>query len=522
MSLENCTISVGSFQDAQELVAREDAATVQSNLDFYYSDHWQNSAGWSGPIPASTASEYNDIAYEIQRGFVSQNVIKEVVDRVVNGITGKKPIWTVTAKRGREVSQEMIDEATAVIEQWAERSQFNRYLSEAVRNALLSGKSTLRLHIPSGFVKEGSYQVNTENPTKHLFIAAPNPLSATVHECPDSRERVGVFIASAKVDGQDADVAELTYLMDVANERGMRLTEITLLPDRGSEQVSVQLDLSERLTMIELEMPRLTTEQIRSLQMFLNLNLTMMQRNSVLGGFLERIILNGQLPGHYETDAEGTKTFVRDSFSVGAGSVNAITGIPIANENGQITGYTPADIRYQQPVSVKTFAEAGDHAYRNILKSCDQLHAMISGDATTSGESRRQALQAFFASLRIPKEQVDKAGSWAFETVLAYDAFLTGKAGKYDDLKVTFDSTIDRGSLPAEEINLVTNQVTAGIISKRTARERLGIEDVDEEERRVQAEAAKREEEKPQEGGVDKDTGLPLENLDNNQLSEEE
>ena len=521
MSLEDNTLGVTSFQDAQELVTRDDAAKIQSNLDFYYGDHWQNAEGWSGPIPATSDSEYNDVSAEIERGFVSKNVIKETVDRAVNGVTGKEAIWAIVPKAGKEVSQELIDEATAFIKGWIERAKFQRYMSEALRNALLSGSSVLRLFIPAGFVKDGQVQIDTNNPIKNLYLDAPNPLTATVFEDPSSREQIGIFIADTEIDGQDAEIAELNYLLPVANERGLRITEITLIGDRNMDQVSVQLDLGERLTTFELEMPRLTTDQIRSLQMFLNLNMTMMQRNSVLGGFLERIILNGQLPGHYEEDAEGNKTFVRDDFAVGAGTVNSISGIPLANESGQITNYTPADIRYQQPVSVSTFVEASDQAYKNMLESCDQLHALISGDATTSGESRRQALHGFFSALKIPKQQVDMAGKWAFETVLAFASFLTGEAGKFEDLAVNFESRVDLGALPAEEINLISNQVTLGIISKQTARERIGIEDTEEEQRRVEAENAGRGNKPAQEDGVSTDTNIPIPNLDNNQLSEE-
>lgn len=515
MSIQDCTIGVTSFEEAEQLIEREDSDKVQSNLDFYYGDHWQNANGWSGPIPANTDAEYSNVSYEIERGFVSKNVIKEIVDRAVNGITGKDAIWAVVPKAGKEASQELVDEATAFIKEWMERAKFQRYLSEALRNALLSGKSTLRLFIPAGFVREGQVVIDTNDPIKNLYIDAPSPLAATVYECPQSKERLGVFVADVKIDGQDAQVAELDYLLPVANERGKRITEISLVPSRGDDMVSVQLDLGERLTMIEIEIPRLVTDQVRSLQMFLNLNMTMMQRNSVLGGFLERIILNGQLPGHYEEDADGTKTFVRDDFAVGAGTVNAITGIPVANESGQIIQYTPADIRYQQPVEVKTFVDASDQAYRNILESSDQLHALISGDAISSGESRRQALHGFFSALKIPKQQVEQAGKWTFETVLAFAAFLTGQAGRFEDLTVNFNSRLDLGALPAEEINLIGKQVELEILSKKTARERIGIEDVEEEQRRVDAERTARGNKPIQTGGVSNDTGLPISNLDN-------
>lgn len=499
---------IEKIDDAQDLVANPDAEKIQANLDFYYGDHWQDSRAWSGPIPETADASYAEVYDEIERGLNSKNVVKEIVDRASNAVTGRTPVWDVVPNRVvtdespiTSEEQALIDEAKMLLQNWMESKEYAKYMSKTLRQTLLAGGSSLRLFIPQGYLMGGSIQVDEANPLKVLEIDAPNPLSATVYTDPDSRESISVYLGQR---GED-DTAELSYLVD-------NLTEITVMSK--DEEATVQIDLGGRLPMHKMEMPRLVTDQVVSLQKALNLNLTMMQRNSVLGGFLERVILNGQLPGHY--DEEGN--FIRDEFNVGAGSVNAINGAPIFDQNtGQITGYTVADVRYNNPVPPDTFLKATDSLYRMILESSDQLHALISGDAAASGESRRQAVASFFSYLRTPKQETDKAGRWICETALAYAGFLRGKAGQFGGLKVTYDSRLDMGAVPAAEIDLLERLVKTRIISIETAREKLGIEQPELEARRVQ--------DQMDNGlldtvstinadGIDKLTGQPLTNVD--------
>jgi len=214
-----------------------------------------------------------------------------------------------------------------------------------------------------------------------------------------------------------------------------------------------------------------------------------MQRNAVLGGFLERVILNGQLPGHYETDPEsGETTFVRDELILGAGTVNAINGVPYVDENGNVKGYTSASVVYRDPVTPDTFIKASSEAYNGILQETKQLHTLLSGDAITSGDSRRQALAAFMSSLRIPKAVVESALEWLVQTVLAFEGVLSGDAGKFNAIEVKATCRLDFGAISAGEIDLLERQVRVGIISLESAREKVGIEDLAEEERRVEEE----------------------------------
>jgi hypothetical protein len=523
MSLEQTPFTVEKLEDAQNLIAREDADAILANLDFYYGDHWQDGEAWSGPIPADTEADYDTIAEEIRRGLGSKNVVKEITDRAGNAVTGRKPVWSIVPNRVVDEQnpvtsdeEKLIAEAKLLLTNWVENKEFQKYLSKALRQAFLAGKSSLRLFIPAGFILNGQVETNgLDSPLDVLEIDAPNPLSTGVTVDPNSRERIAVHLGNMG----DDETAELSYLLPERTANG-RITEISVLVGETDPEVtSVQLDLGGRLPVHQLEMPRLVTEQIVSMQKALNLNLTMMQRNAVLGGFLERVITNGQLPASY--DEQGN--LQQEELNVGAGSVNTINGIPIIDPTtGEVRAYTTANVQYKDPVSPETFIKASDFLYRSMLESSDQLHALISGDAAASGESRRQAQASFQAFLRTPQQEVDKAGRWMLETALAYAAFLTEDAGKFKGLRVNYESKLDMGAVPTSEIDLTERLVKVGVISLETARERIGIEQPEVEARRVQKENESGElsssgVQKPD--GTSKVTGQALQNVDNNDIT---
>jgi len=423
---------------------------------------------------------------------VSKNTIREVTDNVVNGVLGLPPLVNLSfqGKNGKK----LVDEANAVINRWFKSKKAQKALQKSLRHALLSGKSTIRLMIPSGLLNDGEIIVNESNPLSVVFPDSPTPLSSTIIQDQSTMEETGVTITQiVDENGKERNRAEVVYLTDEVNVAGNRLTQFDIIGRDGVEE-SATLDLNGNLTLFELEMPRLVTDQIRSLQMLQNLNLTMMQRNAVLGGFLERVILNGQLPGHYETDPDsGESVFVRDELVLGAGTVNAINGVPYVDDNGNVKGYTQASVQYRDPVSPDTFIKASDNSYRGILQETKQLHSLLSGDAITSGDSRRQALAAFMSSLRIPKAVVESALEWLVQTLLSFEGVLTGDPTKFDAIEVKAICRLDFGAISAGEIDLLERQVRVGIISLASAREKIGIEDLAGEERRVQEEVQLRE-----------------------------
>jgi hypothetical protein len=229
---------------------------------------------------------------------------------------------------------------------------------------------------------------------------------------------------------------------------------------------------------------------VLSLQKLLNLALTMLARNVVLGGFLERVLINAQLPGEFRTDPHtGKQVFVPHPLDFGAGSVNALVGVEIRDEGtGELKGYANPDVVYRDPVPVATFADTRDIAYWAILEECQQAHALLSGQAAPSGESRRQALADFLSSLKLTAPQVERAVRWLLETALHLGAHFAGQGGRYLGLRVVASCRLDTGPLSADEAKQVIDLVDARLLSRETGMARVGVDDSDAEAQRIQAE----------------------------------
>jgi hypothetical protein len=121
------------------------------------------------------------------------------------------------------------------------------------------------------------------------------------------------------------------------------------------------------------------------------------------------------------------------------------------------------------------------------------LHALIAGDATASGESRKQARSDFERSLLITKGELDALIRWLLETVLGLGALFLGQAERYTALRASCDCRIDTGPLSGDEQSQVISQVEAELLSRETGMSRLGIEDVTAEQARIAAERAERQ-----------------------------
>jgi hypothetical protein len=241
----------------------------------------------------------------------------------------------------------------------------------------------------------------------------------------------------------------------------------------------------------EIYRDALVTEQVRSLQRFLNMTLTMAERNTVIGGFLERTILNGQMPGRWVEDEESPegRVFVPDPMRFGAGSVAWIMGAEVTQSDGS-KSYASPQMQYRDPIATTTFKDSGYMAYRNILEEVHQVHALLAGESAPSGESRRQAISDFVADVRKTKSIVDEAGRWLIETVLAMAALFSGQPGRYDELRANFESRLDPGPTTTEAQQLVINQRGAGILSLETAMVRSDVDDPDAELAKIEAEKA--------------------------------
>lgn len=497
------TFSTLTLQKASELIPDASAAWLKSNKLFYTGDHWQSSAGWSGPMPESGHPVYNDLVLEIERGFVSKNTVAEVVNRHMAGVVGREPTWAMTVRRALAEDEEateqekaLIDEAEALLTEWwddagrgiswlSEISQgIHGILQDATATCLWARRGMLRLFVPAGqLVETGTGKVvpvaDLQTSIKKIYLDHPEPSQAALALDRDTMRAGGIYLYEKDREKR----AELTYLDEAGN------TVIRAAGTNEAESPAFVLPLGGLLLMHEMERSRIVTDQVVQNQKALNLALTMLSRNVVMAGFLERTYLNAQLPGRMEDDPNrpGLERFVPERLHVGAGATNFISGVTTFNDAGNEVLATPSVV-YRDPVPVTTFQQTKEVSYQNILEETQQLHAMISGDAAASGESRKQAMADFEQSLSDTKTQVENAIRWLLETVLAMAAVFAGQPGRYAALRASATCRVTLGPISADDQRVAAELVDKEIISRETARSRVGVDDTEAEATKIESE----------------------------------
>lgn len=481
MTLEAFRTALAAHQASCDVLPRESAGRAPRSAQAYYDgDHWQLGAGWVGPRPESIDPDSARVMTEIFCAFVSSNKIREVLDRHDHAVIGREPDWSLTPSRALKDDEQpsideqaLIDEATAALTDWWDSRTLLDELQKAVITLLLSGRASVRLFVPPGLTEPmagGAVvvpdAVDLASAFEVLYVNRPKPESAGVITDEDTQAEASVYLYSKK----NQERAEISYVDG----------DVTVLAIVDAAQTEgITLDLGGHLWLFEMVAPALFTDPLRRLQDQLNMTLTMQGRNVVQGGFLERVILNGQMPGEWVADltAPGGKRFVPATLKFGGGTTNYIAGIPTRDAQNNVTGFSNPSVNYRDPVSPDTFIASADSLKRAILEETHQLHTLISGDATASGESRKQARAEFATSLRATKTAIDGCGRWLIETSLRIAAHFAGQPGRYDGLRAIFECRIDTGPLTADEIRLVIEEHDAGLIDLEEAMMRVGVDD---------------------------------------------
>ena len=487
------------IKEAKEIVQTAGARGQEQRL-YYANDHWQNGNAWIGPAPSEKSSDAAAVMALIKRQFTWRNAVREIVDRHIGSVFGAQPHWKLSTRRplGEDEQptaeeQALIDEGEALLTDWLdERLAPHNYeedesdpVSEAIASSLLGGRGVLRLFVPPALLTESEGgalrlpSMTLEEAFEAIYLHEPDVEQAALYLHRRSQQHAGLYLYTE----DKKELAEITY----RGEGGQ-----TVLRAMGPEGASeVTLDLGGRLLMHELRRPQLIGDSVCSQQRLLNMALTMGGRNVVLGGFLERVLLNAQLPGAYVEQSDGSRKFVPDAFKTGAGVTNSIVGVRYQDAQGNEQIAMPGMLRFD-PVPMQTFEDAERIAYTAMLEETHQLHYLLSGDATASGVSRQQATAAFEQSLRLTARPTERAWRWLLETVLALAALFSGQAGRYKELRVYAEARIDPGVDDPEMMRVVREMVDAELMSQEQGMSRIGIHDVDAEMQRIEAERSAR------------------------------
>lgn len=493
------TAKLTAVSSSMPYVAPVYGTPVQSLRAYVQGDHWQGGAGWAGPMPPLSSPAYQETVAELARSFVSRNVLGEISARHAAGAVGYEPQWSWTVRREvtddapiTDEEQTLIREATALMRQWWVARKMFAFVQRSTVQLAWAGRSAVRLYIPRGLLQviNGVTSVVAKDVASALELVwadDPLPEQSRLAQDPDTKRHVGVTLyqLGRAIDGEGTpvDFAELTY-------RGLDDTTTLRTMGRDDGGAAIALHIGGRLTLWEMERPSVVTPQLIQQQRALNLALSMVPRTLVSSGFLERVILNAQLPGRWETDAGGNRTqFIPDAMPLGAGKTTILRGIEMEDEaTGKTTTATP-DVKWREPSKPDPVVSGMRALYEVMLEECNQSHVLMNQDAKASGKSRDQARAEFRTDVGMTVSCVQPMGVWLLETPLAMAEAFAGVPGKYTAvLKALFNCRQSSGPLTADEKNSTLALYNGGLRSRRTAMAETDVDDVDAELAQLESE----------------------------------
>jgi hypothetical protein len=478
-------------KQVEEQIAKAIIPEYDTNKKFLAGDHWQDGKGWIGPHPMQGEEGSAEALREIQAGFTSRNVFSEIVERHSAGVAGREPIWAVVPKRDvtddeplTEQEESTISEVEAALTGWWNKRNIASKIREWSAILLWASRSVFRLYIPKGLLPEGAdgsrmfEATDLVDALDHIFPDIPLPETAILYQDPNTMEKIGIL--SRKVD--EKVVIELTYRVAEDGE-GYEADKgtVAIRVIEGETDDRFTLPLANHLTMYQGERQLLLTQQAAQNQRALNLALSILPRNIVTGGFLERILLNAQMPGEWETDAEGNRIKFKpdlSGFRAGPGTTTFLAGVDTVDESGKANIATPGVV-FREPIETAPAISAKDSHYRDMLEEVDQAHVLMNADANASGRSREQARSDYINSLLTSALETEACGRWLLETALALAEFGSNQVGKWStDFRVDFNCQLDPGPISIEERQQNVAEAKEGFLSHETAMARNGVTDV--------------------------------------------
>lgn len=492
--------STMTLQEMQKNVSALTTTTAITARLYQNGDHWQKGKGHVGPRPSKSTVEYTETMVQIEAAQVTKGAIQEISNRHVSGVLGDEQHWKFNISRPLEAGEKPSEVETALIREvessinlWGDRLQ-SRYVgtedSDPMRalavDLVQAGRGVLRVFIPPVKVKSGviDQYATIEDALNDIYIQhLPFDQAAVITDW-DTQKQAGIYLYLK----DNKRCAEITYTGDEGK------TFLRKIDSENGESVA-EIDLGGRILMCEVRRPALIGEPQISQQRLIDMALTMLGRNVVLAGFLERVLLNVDLPGKWETNAEGKRVYVNDQIKVGAGVVSSFVGLETKNAD-QSTSFTTPDVRWREPVDVTTFERTKDIAYHAMLSDCHQTHILIAGDAVASSASRETAIGDFEADLDKTAIALNSAKRWMLETVLRFAATLSGQPTRYDTLRAYARCRINAAPISVERQRLYMEAKEGGFLPHEDALAAWGIQDVDSVMQRLeieQEEAAKKQ-----------------------------
>lgn len=438
----------------------------RENFNFYFGRTWQY---WIGINP-----DPNDLRgyARLKKAYQQANKVRECVQRLKRTLIGYKPSWNIKDTQGRVLQGSQIDGWNNLISRWLDlqyrrvTSRETRHMNplhKATRDMIVCGEGYLRLWQPRRYA-------NAKNPVFRVALHSPD-FDAIKYKYDDDGLLEQIQYT------YDSGTAFFTETQRVNYNTG--LTEFTYTNEKGDSvlnesgyPIDFAVDLAGNYTIQKIGGQYMITESVKRLQNQLNYVLTLMSRNLEYAGFRERVMLNAQPPGVWETNSIGQQVFKpSDSYNMGAGQTSYLQGYPIYDDQGNITSYSNPSAVYSEPIDSSNFIQTVSFIIRLIYEECGQGH-ILGNDQQISGISRQQMRVDFQSALLDYKNNVEQGIAATLEVA----AMLMG-VGFPTDVDIVVNLNLNEADPAADRLNGIIQAFNTGLYSRQTAMHKIGIKD---------------------------------------------
>lgn len=485
----------GRNRRTEQIGCKQDAAYLDETSWDYYTG--KTAPFYSGPLPAPGSEDYAEKYAELERIYLSANLIGECVQRHTSALIGKPFHFTLKGKDGQEIDAGRVDKPYRLLQQWIEHqrqqvssqdSDWGDPFRDAVIHALVDGRGYLRLWMPRRFRRSPDFY-------RRIALHSPLPGSVQVERDSDGMlERVSYTFEGGSQEqywfdpDEEGDDLEATdgdgefgvpsasspAYHDLVIESSYNANADPSTPD--TTQVDIYPQLNERWTVQEIRIDPVVCEDVKRVQNSCNLALTTLNINILLAGYRTKYFTGTLPPGDYVDDPErpNQKMFVPNGapFVTGPNKNIFLAGIPYGDPR-QPSLTTPG-MTIEDPVNVDTF-ERTVQLYRTLMYVLfGQGFLLNAGDGSMSGVSRIHVKQDFVISLDRHVNIVEAAITGVLESVMR----LLDVDGEFADLTPVAHLRPWIGSLLPEERDMIIATYKEGLMSRTTAMALLG--DVDD------------------------------------------
>lgn len=501
-----------------EFVDQDD---LDENIDFLEnSDYWRGGDGWIGPGRGD-----KEALKKVKPQFTADDLLGEAADRHDNALlqNGIDVDFVRKQASDEQDDDQEKEQMSDLIDEWMKNVKFEREASEAVRRSRYAGFGTMRSWITNSVLEEredGSTiipkgNIDFKEALMGIRVDAHRVDQAVVYEEPETNNRIGIFLHEVqqldsgqyvvapkhKKDDTDIELIDAAEVWFIDPETGNTVMRLVLDNDDSFE---FSMPLNGHIGINQMQASILFTEPVRGQQKALNFLSSLLNRVSETAGFPERFIWNAEPNGTWkkerpkdthviktqeqtDPDTGETETLYLhpEKRTLGAATTHELIGIlsDIEDSEGttdkeKIKRATPG-VKKFDPTDPEYITKAREYVRSVLLKNVKQGHISTTETGEASGVAYQQHRADFEADLKKVSYDLQDMIKDTLATVIKMASVMSGEFQDFlDKYKIIVSVHISTGPVTADEMQQIAELVSKGVLSRRDAMNKLGIQDI--------------------------------------------